>query len=513
MLTPEQIEAASLGLSPIFEDLEDFVIRDLVRRLIAAEGKWTGTAQLQANSGVMVGVSIDDVIQAVARGMGLADAELAKILRNMGMINLLSENERLTGAGLSPIKIESLPFLQRIVEDIIIQTRGALHNLSGSTAIGIVRDTVGGRMYMGMQAYYRHVLDSAMLKVRAGVQSPMQAIRDAIKELAKNGLSMHFESGYNCGIDVAVRRALLTGINQMASIQNAQIADELGLPLAEVTAHQGARPSHAEWQGKVYQIKGSSKKYKNLAMATGLGTVSGLLGANCRHHWHGYDEGMPRTWSDEELKHIDPPDFDFAGKHYNAYGATQRQRALEREIRRKKRELIGYEAADDKEAFMIASKHLSDIRTEYEVFSNRADLRTKDERAQVFGYGRSISQKSVHAAKRYEEKIRKAAQERAIIEEIKNQTNLKGDIRLKAFYDIDIDHLRFNDLHINGDRKHGVSEMQAKNFIRDAKVFQRRMGGDALNYYSVEGVTYVRVGEGRIRTAFTADEFSDDIKT
>lgn len=506
MLTPGQMEAAAEGLSPIFEDLEDFVVRDLVRRLIAAEGQWTGTAELQSNFGVAAGVSLDDVVLAISRAMGLAEDELAAVFNKAGALNILSENERLTGAGLSAIKIERLPFLQQIVEEVIIQTRGTLRNMSRSTAIGIVRDTVGGRMFMGLQAYYQHSVDTAMLKVRAGVQSPTQAIRDAIKELSVSGLSINYGSGYNSRLDVAVRRAVLTGINQMATIQNAQIADDLGLPLAEVTAHQGARPSHAEWQGKVFQIRGSSKKYKNLAMATGMGKVWGLLGANCRHSWHGFAEGMPRTWTDEMLDNVDPPPFEYRGHTYDAYGATQYQRAMERSIRSKKRELVGYDAAGDTDAFEAASKELKDIRKEYKRFSERADLRLKNERAQVLGYGRSISQKSVQAAKKYEEKLRKAAEERAIIKEIK-ETGIKGQEFTLKPKKINLDEFEFDDQHINKDNKRNISREEAESYVENAVMMVTRYDGKSLNYYSKNGATYVRIDKKLIRTAFSETDF------
>lgn len=267
MLTPDQLKAASTLLQPIFEEYEDFVIKEIVRRLKNA-GEWTGSAEMQANLGVSTGVSVNEIILAIKKSLKISDQELAALFEELGATGLLQFNERLTGSGIDPIKIEKFPRLEQITKEAIYQTQGTLHNFTNSMGFSV--KTVSGMRFMEMAAWYQNALDVAMLKVSTGVQDYNQAIRQIIKEMAQSGLRIvDYSTSYSCGIDVAVRRALLTGLNQMATEHALEVGNILETDLVEVTAHSGARPSHAVWQGKVYKLHGRTSQYPNLAEATG----------------------------------------------------------------------------------------------------------------------------------------------------------------------------------------------------------------------------------------------------
>lgn len=360
----------------------------------------TPTAELQINAGVATGVSMNAIISELQRTLDISDKQLADLFNQMGVTGLLNTNERLTAAGLNPLKIEKLPELQRIVKECIVQTRGVLRNFSNS--MGFAKQTADGIKFMKPAAYYQDAVDLAMLKVRSGAADYNSAIKAAIKDLARSGVQIvDYKTGYHCGIDVAVRRSVLTGLNQMATLETLELNKELDTDLVEVTAHEGARPSHKEWQGKVYKLHGSSRKYQNLAEATGYGTAGGLKGAYCRHSFYPYVEGMPRTWTDKQLRNIDPPDFEYEGQRYSHYEATQKQRAMERRIRQIKRELIGYDSAGLEDAFNEASARLREARDNYKDFSKAANIRPKNDRSQVYGFGRGIAKEATAAGKEY----------------------------------------------------------------------------------------------------------------
>lgn len=510
MLTPEQLRIASEALGPLFEQYEEFVIRDIVRRILTA-GEVTGTADIQISAGTSTGVSLNDIIQELQKALAISDQELKRIFENLAATSLLQFNERLTESGLNPIKIEELPELRNIVEECIIQTSGRLHNFANS--MGFAKKTAFGTRFMEMAAYYQDVVDLAILKVRSGTQDHNSAIRQAIKELAESGVQIvDYASGYHCGIDVAVRRSVLTGLNQMATKETMELNEVLETDLVEVSAHQGARPSHALWQGKIYKVHGRTEDYPNLAMATGYGTVSGLKGAYCRHTMYPYVDGMSRTWSDEELAHIDPEPFEYDGRTYTHYEATQKQRAYERRIRQLKRQLIGYDEAGMKDAFQETSYSLQKARDDYTAFSKAAGLRQKTERHDVWNYRGKVSNQAVYEARQYEQKLRQEARERAIIEEIKTAGIRGQKFTINPKIDEEfIENLGFNEYHINVERKHNVTEEEAKEFIRKAKLKVERMNGEAYNFYSEKGIVYVRVKENRIRTVFKRDEFKEDI--
>lgn len=146
-------------------------------------------------------------------------------------------------------------------------------------------------------------------------------------------------------LDVAVRRAVVTGVNQTCCKVQTELADEVGCDLVEVSAHPGARPEHAIWQGKIFSRSGNDPKYPHFATATGYGTGSGLGGWNCRHTFGPYIEGSPRVYSDKDLAEMDAPKYDVDGRKLTQYEAEQEQRANEREIRKWKRKYAALEAA------------------------------------------------------------------------------------------------------------------------------------------------------------------------
>lgn len=201
-------------------------------------------------------------------------------------------------------------------------------------------------------------------------------------------------------LDVAVRRAVLTGISQVTGKISEHNAAELETDIVEVTAHAGARPDHAEWQGGWYSLSGKSKKYRSLAEATGYGRVDGLKGANCRHDFFPVIEGVDvPLYTKEELANIDPPPFEYNGKRYTYYEATQKQRAMERAIRKTKREILAADKTGDKDRFTEKSIRLRRQREEYEKFSKSAGLLTQNERNQVIGFGRSEASRASWAAR------------------------------------------------------------------------------------------------------------------
>ena len=248
-----------------------------------------------------------------------------------------------------------------------------------------------------------YLMDKAWLKVQSGAFSPQEAIYDAVSELAANGITkVTYASGHTDWADVAVRRAVMTGISQTAGQMQLDLAAEMDCDLVEVTAHMGARPSHAEWQGKVYSISGKSKKYPKLSTATGYGTGTGLKGWNCRHDFYPFFEGI------SERANL-PVDI---SENNEQYALSQKQRAMERSIRASKRRLAAYDGAlAETEDEVLKRKlqnqferHSAILKTKEKRLSEFCDkngLYPEKDRVRVVGFGKSVSQKAVHGNKRY----------------------------------------------------------------------------------------------------------------
>lgn len=405
MLTPEQLTQIGDSMTGLFQDLEDFIIKDFVRRVTTA-GTITETAKWQLLRAKEMGLSTEAIRKAVKDALQLSNTQLDDLFDLWGAEALKAENTVLNAMGKEAVNLYDHEELNQIFEAVKEQTKGEIRNITQS--LGFAKRIGGKIVFNEMTKYFQDQMDFVQMQVTSGALDYNSAIKQAVKRMADSGVrTVDYASGWQNHLDVAVRRATLTGVNQLSGQMTDALGEEMGCNFVEVTAHAGARntgsgaANHARWQGKVYCRKGSTPKYPNLAQVTGFGTGEGLKGWNCRHDYNNFWPGISeRTWTDEQLENIDPPAFIYKGKTYDFYNANQRQREIERSIRRSKRELIGHQESGDKEAFTTESVRLQRQKQEYKSFSKAAGLRMKPERHQVYDFGKGISQKAVQVEKK-----------------------------------------------------------------------------------------------------------------
>lgn len=406
MLTPNQLQNIPNNIVELFSQLEEFIIVDYSKRLKKV-GSITSTAQWQKERAKIIGIkNVEAKVAAIAK---LTDAQIESLFKEAATVSFKAEAEIYRHAKLNTIDYKS-DFIQNYIKAAIKQTKGDIENITQSLGFATMQN--GRVMYSSIAKFYQEQLNFAHLKIQSGVQDYNTAIKQAVKKLTDSGLRyVDFESGWSNNIDVAVRRSVLTGVQQMSQqITNAnaeKIISNKDDIYYEVSAHEGARDTgtgienHKAWQGKVYKLVGSSPGYPNLKEKTGLGDKLGLSGIGCRHSYFIFIPGVSvRAYTDEQLKNIDPKPFEYKGKTYTAYEASQYQRKIETAMRQTKRELIGYKEAGLDEEFKKASILLQQQKKEYKNFSSTAGLRMKDERASVVGFNRSIAQKASNAAKK-----------------------------------------------------------------------------------------------------------------
>jgi hypothetical protein len=251
-------------------------------------------------------------------------------------------------------------------------------------------------------------MDKAWLAAATGTLSPQDAGRQAIRELCAQGIpAVSYPSGHVDTLETAVRRALVTGVNQSALRVQIDLADQLGCDLVETTAHAGARPSHVPWQGKVFSLRGKTPGYPLLTVATGYGSGDGLGGWNCRHSIHPFLDGSTPAYTQEQLDAYNEKKYTYNGKTLTEYEAMQQQRYLERNIRRWKREYTALDAAglDNTEAAV----KLKAWREKEKDFLQQTGRQRESSRSQVGTFGRSEAGKATWAAKRTAQALEKTA--------------------------------------------------------------------------------------------------------
>lgn len=398
-LTPEELKGIPEEFVKLFQELEDFIISDISRR-IAKVGSLTDSAKLQVIRSNEIGISMDLIKKKLEEILKISDEKLEEIFKNAGLYSMSKENALYSAAGLGEVSVLENVALKNIIDASIEQTSGELYNLTQS--LGFAQKVNGKIVYKPIAKYYHDAMDLAVMQIKSGVIDYNTAIRQAVNKLCESGIRyVDYESGVVNRIDTAVRRAVLTGSNQMTQKMTIKGMEEVGNDFVETTAHIGARPSHADWQGRVFCYSGKSREYPPFVESTGYGTGAGLGGWNCRHSFYPFVPGISvRAYTDEMLANIDPPPFKYNGKEYTYYEATQHQRYIERKIRKTKTQLIGYNAAGLDKDFQNASIRLKQQEKYYKEFSKAANIPTEKDRLQLYGFDRSIAQKAVWASKK-----------------------------------------------------------------------------------------------------------------
>lgn len=405
MLTPEELQEIPDSLVSLFDEFDEWVIRDYSEHVAQAAGITETSAWLLERSAEM-GTVRSTLKEKTEELLGHSVDEMEQVADHTVDELFSSEADRL-GISLDVMRgIQNETELGQYIASVLTQTNGTFRNITGT--MGFAMKTGGIRQFVGLEDAYVKACDLAQLQVSSGVLDYYTACRQAIRNVSGSGVScldysVGYESGHILTVRSAVQMAVRTGVNQLVGHSEERLGETLGLDLVEVSAHAGARPDHAEWQGGIFSRSGNSRKYKSLRDATGYGTGPGLCGWNCRHTFFPYMDGAARTYSGkvlEEIQRIDNQTFNWKGKTYTYYEATQKARSYERSILISKRQLIGFDATGDQEAFTAASVKLKRKKDVYRDFCRRTGQMERWERTQQNSYGHSIASKAVWAARR-----------------------------------------------------------------------------------------------------------------
>jgi len=398
---PDILDALPEELAELFRSLEETLLQEICSRL-KISGQLNEVTVQDIRALRSHGIDLEEIKKAIAKTANISQQKLDKLFDDVVVRNQRYYTELID---LAKVTVPQVLVSMADVEAIRMQTAGTFKNITAS--MGFLVDK--GRTMLPPAKAYQWALDNAEMQIQSSAISYNQAIASAVKQLADSGLCVvydkagnpiknmvGYESGHKDHIDVAARRAIMTGVNQLNQKYREQSMDYLETDLVEVTAHRGARDvdgpngweNHKKWQGKVYRWSEKSRtskgNYPDFADKCGLGSVTGIGGANCRHSYWPFVEGvMERTYTDEELANIDPPPFEYEGRKYTAYQATQKQREIERSLRKLKRQITAFEAAGQKKSAENVKVSIQRLRKKYTEFSKKAGLPEQWERTRV----------------------------------------------------------------------------------------------------------------------------------
>lgn len=377
ILTPEYLKRQPDHIVKIFEELEDKLLEDIANN-IEKYMTLSETAGYRLAMMQEMGYDLNQVSKEIAKTISLSEAELDRLMRHSSQISYDDDRDRYKQGGKALPKLVDNPRMLDFIDKSIKQTKGSLKNLSGTMGF------IDKGKFKGIDTFNRDVVDAAIFQVASGAYDHTTALRQAVKKLGDSGIrSIDYASGRAYHIESAVRMTVLTGLNQITghmSLANAEMMDQ---DIMEITAHMGARPSHAEWQGELVSLSGADG-YLNLD-DIGYDDVAGFQGANCRHGWFPFFEGISvRSYTEQDLEDLEGESIVFDGKEYTYYEATQKQRAMERQMRQTQRQIQAYEGAGLSNDALSAKIKLMGQRDLYDDFSKTAGIRAKYERVGVY---------------------------------------------------------------------------------------------------------------------------------
>lgn len=388
----------------LYQQLEDDIVADMVRRMLKM-GFVSETTAYQAEVLQTTGILYDDILQMIADRTDASVAQVRAMFEDAGVRTVEIDNDTHEAAGEAPVDIRQDGGMKQVLDAGYRKTLGTMRNLVSTTA-----NTT--------QTAFLQACDWAYMQVSSGAFSYQDAIRMAVRNLADGGAYVTYPTGHRDRIDVAVRRCVLTGVGQTAAAVAKKRAEDSGCKYMELTAHGGARPEHARWQGQLVQIQGkrTRKVIDGLKVFTlkeiGYGDGRGFKGWNCRHNWHPYYPGLSTpNYTPEEIAKLDEKSISYNGEKYTAYEISQMQRKGERKVRTLKRRAAALEEAakntDDpvlkqglNDDFSAVSVRLKDAEKTLKDFCQQTGRRRDPFREQVNGFGRSTAQRAVQAAKR-----------------------------------------------------------------------------------------------------------------
>ena len=394
-MTQGEIEKLTVKTENIFSELEVRIMSDIVRR-IKENGVSTATADWQISRLQQLGMAKEEVTAWIQKALEASDKEMDRIFSDETYKEYYRHARAYRIADFQQIPFDQNTFLQSLIETTKQQLMSEYQNITGSMGFAIKNPATGKIRSSPLLDYYRSTLDNAVMDIQSGAFDYNTVLNRTIAEMTRSGIRyIEYDSGHRDRVNVAVRRAVLTGFRQVQGKINEQVAADLNTDQYEVSYHVGARPTHQPWQGRVWTMQ-------QLITVCGLGEITGLKGINCYHDCKPFPPGSIRTYTDEQLtrmlKEENTPK-EYNGKRYTTYEALQQQRKMERNMRaqRQKIKLLQEGDADPEDIILAKAKYQGQMQT-YKDFSEKMKLPEQKQRIMQDGLrGRFMPTKAENA--------------------------------------------------------------------------------------------------------------------
>ena len=499
MLNPSYLLHATEPAEEIAEKLHIDIVNRIVERIVLRfhrgdDYTLTSLDKWQLETLQQAGYLLEDIQKEISEATGMMVSEIAEAMEDAGVKALEYDDKIYREAGLDPVPLVQSPYMIQMMQDTYLQTMGEWENFTSISK-------------SAAHALFVNACDTAYLQAMSGMISRSQAVLEALETVIEGGAYVEYKGGRKDTIETATARAVRTGISQASGrIQIARM-DEMDSDLVLVSSHMGARPSHQVWQGQVYTRSGLDPNYPDFVAVTGYGSVTGLCGANCRHNFSPWFEGMENPFEQYDSE-----------ENRKQYDIEQRQRTLERRIRNTKRETMNWQTSMEAETdpvkraayeakYQQKAALLQKQNKAYDDFCKETGQKKRSDRIQIAKWDRSQAAKARAAAKKYGNKSANlkdndAAESGRVnrnttiisVEEISK----RGTKNLLSAYDRRREHFKLNTVSASE-----IESSQFNTFVQDysgisaetANAFETTIDKLSKKYYT--GLTRVEVGDPR----------------
>ena len=215
-----------------------------------------------------------------------------------------------------------------------------------------------------MAEAYRELIVRVATLAGTGSETRERAIRDAVRELARSGCRVRYQSGATRDLYAAVRANVSAVARETAQGLREQQGKEFGADGVRISAHPNCAEDHRPYQGRSYTVAEFERLQRRLARPIGT--------HNCRHRTtpvvmgiaDGKSEAAER-YDRESAELVEVTGLDGRRRTMTRYRATQYQRELESRMRRLDRERKLAKAAGLEDEARRIARERSRIRRAY----------------------------------------------------------------------------------------------------------------------------------------------------
>lgn len=352
--------------------------------------------------------TVKQLLNELSKISGLSVKDLKAILEKVAKENIGFADVYYKARGLeTPIYSENKA-LQRLVSSVYSISGAEFKNIAKSTGFRLLGDN-GEPLLLDIDETYKEIIDRCVVAISQGKETYQQSMRNTLKQLSSSGVrKIEYESGYSRRLDTSIRMNILDSMRQVSNESQQLFGKEFDSDGVEVSVHEMPAPDHELVQGRQF----SNKEFENFQNDRKAVDYTGMVFEpefkghdrrsisehNCYHYIFSIVLGVSKPqYSNKQLQEIidnKNKTFEFDGKTYNMYEATQLQRKIETAIREAKDTQILAKASEDNELVLQSQTKITQLTTKYKQLCNISGLPNKlSIRASVSGYKRIAKNK------------------------------------------------------------------------------------------------------------------------